>query len=93
MSFREFQHAVERLRTVGFPIERDPAAAWPDFAGWRVTYEQAAYALAAEVDVAPALWSGPRRSGDPAIAPRRPPAVIRLRHRQGRPLSGAAAGG
>ena len=24
-----------------FPIERDPAEAWPDFVGWRVNYEQA----------------------------------------------------
>ncbi len=75
LSYQEFLDAVERLRAVDFPIERDPAEAWPDFAGWRVTYEQAAYAVAAEIDVVPALWSGPRRLGDPAIAPHRPPAV------------------
>jgi hypothetical protein len=74
LSYQEFLHAVERLRAVNFPIERDPAEAWPDFVGWRVTYEQAAYVLAAEIDAVPALWSGPRRHGDPAIAPNRPPA-------------------
>ena len=72
LTYQEFLDAVERLREVDFPIERDPEAAWPDFAGWRVTYEQAAYALAAEVDAVPALWSGPRRTGDPAIPPTRP---------------------
>jgi hypothetical protein len=77
LSYEEFLEAVERLRAVDFPIERDPAAAWPDFAGWRVTYEQAAYAVAAEVDAVPALWSGPRRLADPAIPPHRPPPGIR----------------
>jgi hypothetical protein len=73
LTYAEFLDAVDRLRQVNFPIERDPADAWPDFAGWRLTYEQAAYALAAEVDVVPALWSGPRRLGDPPIPPHRPP--------------------
>jgi hypothetical protein len=77
LSYEEFLEAVERLRAVDFPIERDPAAAWPDFVGWRVTYEQAAYAIAAEVDAVPALWSGPRRLADPAIPPHRPPPGIR----------------
>jgi hypothetical protein len=79
LGYAEFLDAVDRLRQVDFPIERDPAAAWPDFAGWRVTYEQAAYAVAAEVDAVPALWSGPRRFGDPAIPPTRPPAGHPLR--------------
>jgi hypothetical protein len=73
LSYQEFLDAVERLRRVDFPVERAPAEAWPDFVGWRVTYEQAAYAVAAEVDAVPALWSGPRRLEDPAIAPHRPP--------------------
>jgi hypothetical protein len=72
LSYQEFLEAVGRLREVDFPIERDPHAAWPDFVGWRVTYEQAAYAVAAEVDAVPALWSGPRRTGEPAIPPIRP---------------------
>jgi hypothetical protein len=73
LSYPEFLSAVDRMRKVGFPIERDPADAWPDFVGWRVNYERAAYAVAAAVDAAPALWSGPRRRRTPAIAPIRPP--------------------
>jgi hypothetical protein len=84
LSYPEFLDAVERLRAVDFPIERDPAQAWPDFVGWRATYEQAAYAVAAEVDAVPALWSGPRRWDSPAIAPSRPPA--------GHPLSAPEPG-
>ena len=79
LSYQEFLDAVERLREVEFPIERDPAEAWPDFVGWRATYEQAAYAIAAEVDAVPALWSGPRRLGDAVIPPTRPPAGHPLR--------------
>src|ERR1700745_4180261 len=40
---------------------RSPEAAWPHFVGWRVNYEQAAYAIAAAIGAVPALWSGPRR--------------------------------
>jgi hypothetical protein len=39
------------MREVSFPIERDPAEAWTDFVGWRINYEQAAYAVAAAADV------------------------------------------
>jgi hypothetical protein len=73
LTYDEFLDAVARLREVEFPVERDPAEAWPDFAGWRVNYEQAAYAMAYAVDAVPALWSGPRRSRSPAIPPVRPP--------------------
>ena len=76
LSYEDFMYAVERLRAVDFPIERESAEAWPDFVGWRATYEQAAYAVAAEIDAVPALWSGPRRHGDPAIPPHRPPAGL-----------------
>jgi hypothetical protein len=79
LSYEEFLDAVERLRAVDFPIERDPAEAWPDFIGWRVTYEQAGYVIATEIDAVPALWSGPRRHGDRPIPPRRPPAGHPLR--------------
>src|SRR6266536_5980879 len=72
LSYQEFLDAVARMREVGFPIERDPTEAWPDFVGWRINYEQAAYAVAAAVDAVPALWSGPRRHPAPAIAPIRP---------------------
>jgi hypothetical protein len=73
LSYEEFLEAIGRMREVGFPIERDPADAWPDFVGWRLNYEQAAYAVAATVDVVRAKWSGPRRRGDPEIPPIRPP--------------------
>ncbi len=79
LTYQEFLDAVERLRLVDFPIERDPGDAWPDFVGWRLTYEQAAYAVAAEVDAVPALWSGPRQGGDPPIPPTRPPVGHPLR--------------
>jgi hypothetical protein len=73
LSFREFEDAVARLRRVDFPIERSAEQAWPDFAGWRVNYERAAYAVAWAVSAPPALWSGPRRSGATPVPPLRPP--------------------
>jgi hypothetical protein len=72
LSYQEFLDGVARLREVGFPIERDPAEAWPDFVAWRVNYEYAAYALAAAVDAVPVPWSGPRQYRTPPIAPIRP---------------------
>jgi hypothetical protein len=73
ISYQEFLDAVGRLHEVDFPIERKPAEAWPDFVGWRVNYEQAAYALAYATDAVPALWSGPRRHMTKVIPPIRPP--------------------
>ena len=73
LTFEDFMDAVGRLREVNFPIGRDPKDAWPEFVGWRVNYEQAAYALAAAVDAVPALWSGPRRHPMDPIPPFRPP--------------------
>jgi hypothetical protein len=73
LTYAEFLEAVARMEEVGFPIEREPAEAWPDFVGWRVNYEQAAYAVAEALDAVPALWSGPRRHPTPQIAPIRPP--------------------
>jgi hypothetical protein len=73
LTYEEFVEAVNRMLRVQFPIERDAADAWPDFVGWRVNYEQAAYALAEAVDAVPALWSGPRRHPRPQISPIRPP--------------------
>ena len=69
LTYAEFLDAVARMREVDFPIERDPAEAWPDFVGWRVNYERAAYAVAAAVYAVPALWSGPRRHPVSPIAP------------------------
>jgi hypothetical protein len=73
LTFEEFLDAVRRMREVGFPISRDPADAWPDFVGWRVNYEQAAYQIAEAVDAVPALWSGPRHHRVDPIPPVRPP--------------------
>ena len=73
LTYQEFLVAVDRMREVSFPIERDPADAWPDFVGWRANYEQAAYKVAFAVDAVPALWSGPRLHPTPAIPPGRPP--------------------
>jgi hypothetical protein len=73
LTYEEFLDAVSRMRKVGFPITRDPADAWPDFVGWRVNYEKAAYAIAEAIDAVPALWSGPRHQPTTPIAPFRPP--------------------
>ncbi len=73
LTYEQFLDAVNRLREVDFPITRDPADAWPDFVGWRVNYESAAYQIAAAIDAVPALWSGPRRHGESPMSPRRPP--------------------
>ncbi|HWF80462.1 MAG TPA: hypothetical protein VN695_07740 [Streptosporangiaceae bacterium] len=74
LPYDDFLQGVATLRKVDFPIERDPTLAWPDFVGWRVNYEAAAYAIAAAIDVVPALWSGPRRKAQEPIAPLRPAA-------------------
>ncbi|HSR86125.1 MAG TPA: hypothetical protein VLM11_18260 [Streptosporangiaceae bacterium] len=73
MTYEQFLDAVNRLEEVDFPIERDPEEAWPDFVGWRINYEDAAYAIAYAIDAVPALWSGPRRYKDwKPISPIRP---------------------
>jgi hypothetical protein len=74
LTFEEFAEAVSMLEQVGFPMERTPEEAWPDFRGWRVNYETVAYRLCDRLTAPPAPWSGSRRhlrSG--AVAPRRPP--------------------
>src|SRR5215469_11963146 len=74
LTYEEFLDAIARLEEVKFPIERKPADAWPDFVGWRVNYEQAAFAIARAIDAVPALWSGPRRRKElQQIPPFRPP--------------------
>jgi hypothetical protein len=73
LTYQEFLDAVTRMREVGFPIEREPEEAWPDFVGWRINYEQSAYAVAAAVYAVPANWSGPRWPATPPIPPIRPP--------------------
>jgi hypothetical protein len=90
LSYEEFLDAIERLRRVDFPIKRTAEEAWPDFAGWRINYEQAAYAIAREVEAVPALWSGPRRHEDyPAIPPVRPPEGRMSKKKSGARTEGA----
>jgi hypothetical protein len=73
ISYQDFLEAYNRLEEVEFLIERPPEDAWPDFVGWRVNYEDAAFAIARAVDAVPALWSGPRRHERKVIRPIRPP--------------------
>jgi hypothetical protein len=72
LTYQDFLEGIATLEKVNFPIERKPADAWPDYVGWRVNYEQAAYAVAKAVDAVPALWSGPRRHSQTSIPPIRP---------------------
>jgi hypothetical protein len=67
---QEFDQGIQRLQSVNFQMQRTPDEAWPHFQGWRVNYESLAYRLAYALDVVPAAWSGPRRSGEPPIAPK-----------------------
>jgi hypothetical protein len=73
LTYQEFLDGVAAMREVDFPIERDAEQAWQDFVGWRVNYEQAAYAVAAAIYAVPALWSGPRRHPVAPMPPIRPP--------------------
>jgi hypothetical protein len=74
LTYEDFLAGVDNMRKVGFPIEREADQAWPEFVGWRVNYEAAAFAIAEAIDVVPALWSGPRRKPEKPIPPLRPPA-------------------
>jgi hypothetical protein len=65
----EFDQGIARLQSVDFQMSRTPDEAWPHFQGWRVNYESIAYRLAFKLDVVPASWSGPRRSGEPPMTP------------------------
>jgi hypothetical protein len=67
----EFDQGILRLQSVDFPMTRTPDEAWPHFQGWRVNYEPIAYRLAFVIDAVPAAWSGPRRSGEAPMEPRR----------------------
>jgi hypothetical protein len=73
LSYEDYLRGVARIASTSFAMDRTPEQAWPDFRGWRVNYEAAAYALADRLDAVPAPWTGPRRTGDPPVAPLRPP--------------------
>ncbi|GAA4052670.1 hypothetical protein GCM10023063_46230 [Arthrobacter methylotrophus] len=68
VKFQDFQAAVELLRTVDYPVEVSAEQAWPHFRGWRVNYEEVAYAI----DAPPSMWSGPGRFASEPIMPHRP---------------------
>jgi hypothetical protein len=78
LTYEEFRDAVTHMRDVGFPVTREPEEAWPDFVGWRINYETAAYLIAEAVDAVPSLWSGPRHRPMEPIPPLRPPAGRQL---------------
>jgi hypothetical protein len=73
LTYEEYLGGIERIASTAFPMERTPEEGWPDFRGWRVNYEAVAYALADRLDAVPGPWTGPRRTGDPPVAPLRPP--------------------
>lgn len=72
LSYDDYLIGVARITSTTFATERTPEQAWPDFRGWRVNYEVVAYALADRLDAVPGPWTGPRRTGDAAVAPVRP---------------------
>jgi hypothetical protein len=72
LSYEDFAEAVKHVEEAGFIIERPADEAWPHFRGWRVNYEEIAYALAQKVDAVPAPWSGDRSWPSVAMKPNRP---------------------
>jgi hypothetical protein len=74
LSAEEFATAVSLLHESGYETERDAAAAWPHFRGWRVNYEDLAYRWADRILAPPAPWSGTRtRLRQQDVTPVRPP--------------------
>jgi hypothetical protein len=73
LTYEDFLEGVKRVADTGFPCERSPEEAWPDFRGWRVNYEAVAYELARRIDAVPAKWSGPRDWDVEPMNPIRPP--------------------
>lgn len=72
LTYEDYLAGVARISSTSFTIERTPEEAWPDFRGWRVNYEAVAYALADRLDAVPGPWTGPRRTLDEQVTPRRP---------------------
>jgi hypothetical protein len=74
LKYNDFLKGLATMQKVNFPVEREPEEAWPEFVGWRINYEAAAYAIAEAIDAVPGLWSGPRRQPQKQIPPYRPAA-------------------
>jgi hypothetical protein len=68
----EFDAGARHIAEAGWEFERPPDEAWAHFRGWRVNYEAAAHAIAAHLDLPPALWSGSRSRFGVAPMPARP---------------------
>jgi hypothetical protein len=72
LTYEEFAEGVAWIERAGFMAERPVEEAWAHFRGWRINYEQIAYALARMVDAVPALWSGDRDWPAAPLPPIRP---------------------
>jgi len=74
LEYAAFEAAVAQLAETGFALERDAAAAWPHFRGWRVNYEAIAYRFADYLVAPHAPWSGDRHHlPADVVPPDRPP--------------------
>jgi hypothetical protein len=70
----EFDEVCKRLAEQGISLVADLDAAWSDFAGWRVNYDQALLGLCALTLAPPAQWSSDRAQHSllpPTIAARK----------------------
>ncbi|MDQ6691583.1 MAG: hypothetical protein M3Z13_02335 [Candidatus Dormibacteraeota bacterium] len=56
----EFESALDHMQANGLPVRADRDAAWGDFAGWRVNYDDVLIALAALTSAPHAPWSSDR---------------------------------
>ena len=56
LTYDEYLEGIDRLREVGYPMERSPEEAWPHFSGWRVNYESIVDGLTPIVMPPPAPW-------------------------------------
>jgi hypothetical protein len=72
LTYEEFAEGVKHIEDAGFIIERHAEEAWEHFRGWRVNYEEIAYALAKRLDAVPAPWSGDRSWRSVPMKPNRP---------------------
>ncbi len=72
LTFEEFSEGWQMLDRVEFRAEVDAATAWKDFRGWRVNWEQNAFALARLIEAPPLDWTGPRNGNIPQLVRDRP---------------------
>jgi hypothetical protein len=56
----DFDDAYVQLQAAGVPLKADRDAAWLDFAGWRVNYDQALISLCALLTTPVAPWTSDR---------------------------------